>query len=290
MPIVEQTNEEYHASEAVSKTKLFKAWSKTPFHARYGKQKESAALEVGKAAHIAILEPDLLDSSVTCGPADRRGNKWKEAQDFAASAGTILLTEGDFETVMLIRDLASTVPDITILQDDANRIVETSAYAVDEQTGLHVKTRPDIYSPQHKIIGDVKNMADASWPAFQRDIGKFGYHFQHSMYSDVWSKGAELEVDGFFFIVFEKIDPPMVACYELSPSAIAEGYAQYRAAMDLWAECERNNEWPGYPTGIQKIGLRRYDHKLTPPPERDDLGEDETEYEDLPDADEATDE
>lgn len=287
MPIVHQTDEEYHGGEGYSKSFLYKAYTKTPFHARFEKRKETAALLVGKAAHIAILQPELLEQSVTRGPAARgNSNVWKEAQDFANAAGTMLLKPDEHDTVMLIRDLAANVPEIVLMQESEQH-TETAAYHTDEATGLLLKTKPDIYSVTHRLIGDVKNMADASWPSFQRDVGKFGYHFQHALYSDVWEKGAELPVDGFFFIVFEKSDPPMVACYELKPSAVKEGYEQYRAAVEMVAACEAKNEWPGYPSGVQRIGLRRYDHKLTPPPEgaedEDHFEEEaEDEIEDLP--------
>lgn len=290
MPIVPQTDEEYHGGEGYSKSFLHKAWTKTPFHAKFGKRKETTALAVGKAAHIAILQPELLDTSVTRGPAARaNSNVWKEAQDFADHAGTILLKPEDHDTVMLIRDLAAMVPEIVLMQS-GDQYTETAAYHTDEETGLLLKTKPDIYSIEHRIIGDVKNMADASYLAFQRDIGKYGYHMQHAVYEDVWTKGTTLPVDGFFFIVFEKSDPPMVACYELLPSAIREGYEQYRAAVELVAKCEETGEWPGYPSGIQKIGLRRFDHKLTPAPEgpeldgEDEEGEDEEELDALPEA------
>lgn len=293
MPMVVETNEEYHASEPTSKSKLWKLWSKTPYHARFGRPKamtsqQQIALEVGKAVHIAILEPDLLDQSVTCGPVDRRGNKWKEAQDFAAAAGTILLTASDFEMVLLIRDAAAVVPEIALLQDDAGHLAETSAYTVDPRTGLAVKCRPDIYSPQHRLIGDVKTAADASYFAFKRDAAKFGYHMQHPLYSEVWEAGTELPVDGFFFIVLEKSDPPAVACYELTPSAIAEGHATYCAALDLYKECLEKDEWPGYPSGIQKVGLNYRDYKLTPPPTGEEAdAETQIEEDDIPDMDDA---
>lgn len=295
MPMIVETNEEYHASEPTSKSKLWKLWSKTPFHARYARAKamtsqQQIALEVGKAAHIAILEPHLLEESVTRGPSDRRGNKWKEAQDFAAAAGTILLTASDYEMVLLIRDAAAVVPEIALLQDDAEHVVETSAYTTDPRTGLEVKCRPDMYSPAHRLIGDIKTAADASYFAFKRDVGKFGYHMQHALYSEVWEAGTELPVDGFFFISMEKSDPPAVACYELTTSAIAEGYAQYCAAMDLYKECLEKDEWPGYPSGIQKIGLNYRDYKLTPPPTGEEADaetqiedESEDELEEIPD-------
>ena len=265
MPIVHNTDEEYHGGEGVSKSQLWKLYDETPFHARFGKRKETAAFDIGKAAHIAILEPETLESRVTRGPADRRGNKWKEAQDYAAHFNTLLLTEGDYEQAMLIRDLAATVPEIRTMQD-GEKMQEVSAYHVDEETGLTVRCRPDIYNAKHKLIGDVKNMAKADFMSFQRDIGKFGYHVQEAMYTDVWSKGAELDVEGFFFIVFEKSEPPMVACFELDAAAVAEGHAIYRKALKEWAECEKSDEWPGYPTGIQTIGLRRWDYRETQAP------------------------
>lgn len=265
MPIVHNTDEEYHEGEGTSKSKLWKLYDETPFHARYGKRKESNAFDIGKAAHVAILEPEVLENRVTRGPADRRGNKWKEAQDFANHFNTILLTESDHDQVMLIRDLAATVPEVRLMQE-GEKMQEVSAYHVDEETGVLVKTRPDVYNVKNKIIGDVKNMAKADFMSFQRDVGKFGYHVQDAIYSDVWSKGSGLDVEAFFFIVFEKSEPPLVACYELDAPAVAEGHAIYRKALAQWAECEKTGEWPGYPAGIQQIGLRRWDYRETEPP------------------------
>jgi hypothetical protein len=265
MPIVHNTDEEYHGGEGVSKSTLWKSYDQTPFHAKYEKREEKPHFAVGKAAHIAILEPETLDARVTKGPAGRRGNKWKEALDFAEHFNTILLTEGDYDQVMLIRDLAATVPEVRLMQDGEG-MSEVSAYHVDEETGILVKTRPDRYNSKHKIIGDIKNMAKADFSSFQRDVGKFGYHVQEAMYSDVWEKGAGLEVEAFFFVAFEKTEPPLVACYELDAEAVAEGHAIYRKALKEWAECERSGEWPGYPAGIQSVSLRRWDYRETTPP------------------------
>ena len=202
------------------------------------------------------LEPERLETSVFKGPADRRGNKWKEAEDYANFAQMILLTEADYNMALLIRDLAATSEHLDIMRDEGP-IVETSAYHVDEETGVLVKTRPDIYNPKHKIIADVKNMADGSADAFSRSVGQFGYHVQEAMYSDVWSKGSGYEVEAFFFICFEKSEPPMLSVFELDANAVAEGHAIYRAALAKYAECERTDAWPGYPNKVQKIGLRK---------------------------------
>lgn len=265
MPIIRNTDEDYHRSEGVSKTGLWSLYTKTPFHYRHVVRKPSQAFDIGKAAHIAILEPERLEAAVMRGPIDRRGNKWKEAQDEADHFGRLLLTEKDHDMALAIRDTAAA--NATIRQMQSGEFMnETSAYHVDEETGVTVKCRPDIYNATHRLIGDVKNMADGSAQAFMRDAGKFGYHVQDALYTDVWSKGAEMEVDGFFFIVFEKSDPPMVACYELDAPSVEEGYAVYRAALARYVECREANDWPGYPSDIQRIGIKPWDYRVLPAP------------------------
>lgn len=260
-----ESNEEYHGSSGVSKTRLWELYKKTPHHAKFGVPKESHAFDLGAAAHLAILEPELIETGILKGPIDRRGNKWKEAQDEATATSKILLTESDYEQMLLLRDIADTVPELQVMRR-GNPIIERSAYYEDE-SGLILKTRPDIYSPDLCMMADLKMMADASPEAFAKSVGSYGYHVQDALYSDVWQKAGGGKVDAFFFIVFEKSDPPCVAVYELDAPTKNEGHAIYRHAVEQWAECEANNSWPAYGDGIQQIGLKRWDYKLTPAPE-----------------------
>src|SRR5690606_11161753 len=149
--IVEETDVEYHGGEGVSKSTLWKLETKSPFHARYVKQEHRPQFSFGHAAHIAILEPERLEASVIRGPVDRRGNKWIDAQNYADSIGAIVLVEKDYDNCMLIRDLADGIPELAVLRG-GNHITETSAYVVDEETGLLKKTRPDFYSIDHRIM------------------------------------------------------------------------------------------------------------------------------------------
>lgn len=282
MTIKIETDEEYHGGEGVSKTKLHTLITKTPFHAHFGARKTSTSFDIGKAAHCAILEPEELELRYTKGPDARRNSKeWKHAEDFARHAGTTLLKPDDYDTAMMIRDLSATVPELDLMRE-GQTIVETSAYHVDEETGVLVKTRPDMFNVNHGLIADIKNMADASPSAFKRDVGKFGYHMQHALYSDVWEKGSGHTVNGFFFIAFEKSNPPMVCVYELTAAAIAEGYAMYRAALTKYAECLKTDTWPGYAEGVNQIGLRHYDYVYTEAPKGEEAqyGEDQDQDQD----------
>ena len=264
MPLITNTIDEYHASEGYSKSQLHAYATKTPYAAKFGKRKDSNAFDVGHAAHTAILEPHLLEASVVKGPDDRRGNKWKFADEEAVAAGKILLTASDYDQVLLIRDLAATVPELQAMREGA--LIEQSCYAVDEETGLTLRCRPDIMSPGLGLMADIKNMADISDDAWSRDISKFGYHMQDAMYRDVWNMGSDgVKVDAFFFICFSKTEPPEVVCREIEPIDVEEGYSAYRAALKLAAECERAQHWPSLPTGIRGgIKMRDRDRRHTP--------------------------
>lgn len=268
--LVNETNEAYHASAPASKTTLWKLWTKTPFHARFEAQKAATHYDVGTAAHIAILEPDTFEQRVLRGPEDRRGNKWKSFMDECDARGAVGLTESDYDQVIAIRDLAHTIPELDTMRS-GNVITEQSAYATDAATGVDIKTRPDMFNVDTGIMLDVKNMTSASAYAFQKSIDVYGYHMQHAAYVDIWHHATGFDVNAFFFVVFEKSNPPTVQLFELSPSAIAEGHAIYRAALERYAECLKSDHWPAYPSGIQQIGLRKIAYKLTPPPEGEEV-------------------
>lgn len=269
MPIKIETDEEYHSGEGVSKSGLWKLWTKTPFHFRHVENKPSAEKDLGKASHIAILEPETLEHRVSRGPDDRRGNKWKEFLDFCTHHSTIPLVADQYDQALAIRDALGNCRQLRIMRQ-GETIVETSAYHVDEETGMLVKCRPDMFNKQHRIICDIKTAADASAKGFQAAVGKFGYHVQEPLYTDVWSKGSGFDVEAFFFVVIEKSVPPTVAVYELDATAVKEGHAIYRAALARYAECFKADEWPAYPDEVQCIGLRRYDINMTNPDDEDE--------------------
>ena len=273
MPLVNEPNEAYHASDPVSKTTLWTMWSKTPFHARFGVRKPTSATEFGSAAHLAVLEPDAFEARVYRGPDVRKNtNEWKRFEDMCAAHHAIGLKPDEYDLVIAIRDTAHTIEPLRIARS-GQTLVEQSAYGTDPETGIAYKTRPDLFNVPHGIMLDLKNMASASAGAFQRDVGKFGYHVQRAMYPEVWENATGMAVEAFFFVVLEKSEPPTFACYELSPSAIAEGHAIYRSALSRYAECLRNDDWPGYPSGVQMIGLRKYDYRLTPAPDGEEIQE-----------------
>src|SRR5260370_1042811 len=97
--------EQYHQGEGVSKTGLHTILTRTPFHYRFGDRTPSNAQAFGSAAHTAILEPNLFEPKYMRGPDDRRGNKWAAAQEIAQQQGKEVLTSGDYDDALRLRDI-----------------------------------------------------------------------------------------------------------------------------------------------------------------------------------------
>jgi exodeoxyribonuclease VIII len=273
------TNEDYHSGPGISKSGLWTISTKTPAHYRYEEREEqdSAAKDRGTATHLALLEPEKFDTQVFEGPDDRRGNRWKDAQLAVASQGGVLLTSGDYGKVLRMRDQGEQCTTLRHLRRGA--MIEASGYAIDAETGMLCRVRPDIYNPIAGAIADIKSARDGGARGFSRAAAEFGYHMQEAFYTDVWraatlathgSGGAQaMTVDAFVFIVVESTAPFLVSAYELAPSAVDEGREAYKRALRTYAECSVDDVWPGYPEEIEPLDIPAwaYKHTIRPQPE-----------------------
>ena len=261
--------DEYHGDRfTISKSGLWKLHSQTPAHFKYAAPRENEpALDFGKATHLMILEPDLAEKGVTRGPVDRRGSKWKDARAEAQAANNILLTEGDYDGALIIRDAAAKHPVIKKLRD-AETMYEASGFWTDNRTGLGLRCRPDIYVPGITLMADLKTTADAAPWGWARTAGTLGYHMQEAMYTEGWQEAGGGDVSGFIFICIEKKQPYCTIIYELDPSASAEGHAVMQKALDKYKVCLDADEWPGYPTQVQPLDIPVFSYRETDAPNR----------------------
>lgn len=277
------SNEAYHSGPGISKSGLWTIYTKTPAHYRFEEREEKsrATLDLGTATHIALLEPETFETRVARGPVDRRGNKWADAVTFSANNGYTLLTEGDYERCLRIRDSGERCDTLRTVRQGA--IIEASGYATCPQTGALLRCRPDAYNPALGMILDLKTARGGGAREFQRATAEYGYHMQEAFYTDVWTMAdGQIEtkqfindVDAFVFVVIESTAPFLVSTYELKPSAVEEGRKAYQHALAKYATClERErlgmpltHAWPGYPPEPEPLDIPRWAYKLTEPEE-----------------------
>lgn len=260
------SNEEYHAGPGVSRSTLWALNRKTPAAVMYGEPKETKALTMGSAIDAAVTDPHGFEAVYIRGPGDRRGNAWKNAATEAEEAGLVLLTSGDYDAALRIRDAVLSNATAEALLTPEKTILQASAYWIDPLTGLLCKVRPDIARPDLKILVDLKSAADASEWTWAKAASDYGYHAQDAFYCDGWEAAGGGEIDGMVFIVVEKEPPYQIGLYEFEPTAVDEGRAAMRRGLDLYYQCQESGEWPGYPEHVQRIDIPRFAYRLTPAP------------------------
>jgi len=258
-------NEAYHAGPGISKSVLWTIHTQTPAHYRYAEPKEKTHFSVGEAIHLAVLQPEQFEGMVLRGPKDRRGNNWKDFQAEATNTGRILLTEGDYDAALEVRDVVHADAWLNAMIVSPHSQFEHSAFWEDPETGLLGKCRPDLYRPDIGIMFDLKSTTDAGPDPFARSAINYGYHAQEAWYSDGYRHLGQT-VDGFVFIALEKDKPYVRAVYELPPSIVEEGRAAMRSAMQTYAQCVAVDRWPGYGSGVTELKFKPWAYKMTDTP------------------------
>jgi hypothetical protein len=258
-------NDAYHAAPGVSKSGLWTIYTKTPSHYRFADRKESKAFDLGEAIHLAVLQPDVFETRVMRGPKDRRGNNWKDFQAEAAATKRLLLTEGDFEKSLEVRDVVHADAWLNALIVNAASEIEHSALWIDDETGAICRCRPDLYRPDLGIMLDLKSTVDASADPFARSVVNYGYHAQEAWYSDGY-RALGRKVDGFVFLALEKERPYARAVYELPPSIVDDGRAIMRKAVATYAQCAATDQWPGYASGVNELKFKAWSYVETAAP------------------------
>jgi len=136
----------------------------------------------------------------------------------------------------------------------------------DELTGVWLRARPD-FLPQSCIDGDdVRVVTDLKFMTgthcsplgFSKALDNFGYFLSAAWYAEGIRQIYGKPPTHFLFVVIEKDEPHTVSTYWLEPEDLQRGHMMMRRAIDLFAECQKRNEWPGYTTRPMPVGLPVY--------------------------------
>ena len=132
-----------------------------------------------------------------------------------------------------------------------NHKIEASVFAQDEDTGLPLKARPDLWVEDHTLV-DVKTTDDATVEGFSRTVTSFGYHIQAAHYLEM--TGAE----NFIFVAVERKAPYAVGIYKLDAEWLQAGANLRRKAITLLHECKALDSWPAYPAAVQTLSCPKW--------------------------------
>lgn len=182
---------------------------------------------------------------------------WSDVQaEWAANNGhRKVLTQETWDQLHAMRDAVMQHPMAAKLLDYSKGLAEQSVYWIDPETGVLCRCRPDWWRQDLGIVLDVKTTDDASPEEFRRSLHKWRYHVQDPFYMDCIKQATGTRPRAFLFLAVEKKPPYAVAIYQLDAESVEQGRKEYRQDLDLYAECERTGQWPGYGERIQSISL-----------------------------------
>jgi len=279
-----ETAEEYHARQAISAGFLWDmvkpdgcpsyAFARSAFNPKPLPQKKARELDVGTAAHLAVLEPELLEKRVSIIDADDYRSKDAQTErNLAIFNKRVPLLRADYQLVCDLSESIEQSDAAELLFGEGESEVSYTWDALALQWGAHGpatkiegKARADRITP-HAIV-DLKTAASASPDAFQRAMARDGHHLRAAWYIDGWMESAEpgeviydyANVRDYLFVVVAKEPPHLVAVYRCDERALGWGRTLYKKALSLFREAQESGSWRGYGAGekIQNINLPAY--------------------------------
>jgi hypothetical protein len=244
-------------------------------HFDFGNAFELALLDkVGYLNSVAVFpDQDFIDQAMQSNPelkTPRNSNVYKEAARKWESEhkGKYVINETGPQSFEVIEEmLSSCFQDSTIQALISNTEYQLSLFWTDEETGLKLKTRPDICKRHKNVIVNVKTIEDGSPDAFTRELAKYDYPMQACIeMMGCTAPGLMDKVDAYFWLVCEKSAPFNATIYEFVESDIKVCMDSTRYHLMNIKRAREQNKYPGYSNesdnvhGIMKAKLPGFYH------------------------------
>ena len=268
-------DEEYFALPEMNNSSL-KDILRSPAYFKWRQEtprEATKAMLTGTALHCAVLEPDefmkryaILPDNAPARPTEAMLNAKKPSEssqervqfweqfNIMAGGKTIISNEEAAE-YLHIGTLIRTHPELSVMFDKGK--AEQVIIGKDPETGIMCKCKPDYLTQvgNYKVMIELKSTDDARVNAFMRTVMNFGYFQAAAFYPDVMTWAGLSRPDLYLIVAFEPNPPYGMKIYEVPQEAYEYGQRQYRKALDLYAYCLQNDEWPNYDTEITPLNL-----------------------------------
>lgn len=160
----------------------------------------------------------------------------------------IIVEEGEKESFQALQvQAARCFADEYIAQMLTDIDYQSSCYWIDPETGLKMKSRPDIAKKKGNVLCNIKTLTDASPQGFQRKAVELDWPIQACIEIEgAIRTGLMPTVDHYFWLALEKDAPFNVQLYEFNQSDLEVIRDEYRYLLRRIKECTETGVWPGY--------------------------------------------
>lgn len=253
------TEKEYRSHPYVSRSELWKM-NESPEKFRWYREhplSPTPALVFGQVTHKLLLQPETFDDEFIVAPnCDRRTKAGKEEyEQFLAKVGDrTVISQDDYNKAL---DMVVAVQSNPLANRFLQGAKEIPYFWTDEMTGEGCKCRLDcLYEEDgQRYIVDYKTTGNAQTEIFSnKDVFRYGYHFQAAMYSEGVMHGLNLtERPRFIFIAQEKAAPYSVNVIAVPDEVMLSGLDKYRELLGMYHECRVMDYYPGYNGALNEL-------------------------------------
>ncbi len=123
--------------------------------------------------------------------------------------------------------------------------IERSLFWRDAETGLWLKSRPDVIPSADMDVVDLKTIDDITDVGIADAIYKFGYYQQAALIGEAFEKAIGRPMNSFQLLFVEKKKPYCCRLVPLTDDDLARGHAVNHIMLRRIARGLRTGDWPG---------------------------------------------
>ena len=216
---------------------------------------ETAALALGTALHMAVLEPELFlthyamepDIAAIGGAKPRATKEYREAVAQLEADGRTVIRDDEMAKVLGMRESILVHPHAASLLE---RAPEREVTGIWQRGARRCRARFDMLGDG--VIGDLKTtrkLKDFSpWA-----ITRLGYYRRAAHYHD-GARRLGRDIDHFMFIAVESSAPYDVGVFALDKELLRVGMDECEFLLKKLSRCEAESNWPGqFPDVVQAM-------------------------------------
>lgn len=228
-------------------------WRKSPLNPDRVKEASKRHFNIGTSAHLLLLEPDTVNGIISVIPNDLLASNGalstKAAKEFKATQedlGRVVITEAEWNMVCDMADVLSDNDYVTRALVDMD--IEKSLIWPDEETGVFLKTRPDVMPRESgRYVVDYKTTDFEMIESWEKQAtADVRLDIQAAMQMWGCEEAAGIEPRGVLYVVQCKKPPHRVALRFVHPRSILHdaGRHDLRRGINIFAECWESGHWP----------------------------------------------
>lgn len=255
--------ETYDSLDRINWSRL-KHLARSPAHYKHvlsAPGEDTDARKLGRAVHMAVLEPERFrDCYILWDGGTRRGKTWEAFAE--AHADKEILTEAEWGKCLAVSSaVRADAVAAKYLTNGDSEVTVLWDHEIPDVGGLpsrlmRCKGRLD-FVPAAAIV-DMKVTRDGSPEGFAREVGRYRHHAQAAYYTDGYEAATGRRLP-YVIVSVESTPPHVVTVYRVPEPILELGRKEYRGLLEQLAFCRAENRWPAYAEDELELQLPRWE-------------------------------